>query len=150
MKHYDPKTYRVDDSVGYLLRRGATLLRADLEAAFADVELSFVQWVTLMLLRDRPGLTPVALCADLHHDSGAFTRLLDRLERVGYVARERDAHDRRLVHVRLTREGESVVAAQVPRVTERLNAAFADFTADDLSLFTRLLGRLITRLDAPH
>jgi DNA-binding MarR family transcriptional regulator len=150
MKHYVPEHYRVDDSVGYLLRRGSALLRADLEAAFAGVELSFTQWVTLMLVRDRPGLTPAALCADLHHDSGALTRLLDRLEALGYLLRERDERDRRLVHVRLTPEGERVLAAQLPRVTDRLNAVFAGFTSAEMALFTGFLGRLIGRLETTH
>ncbi len=38
------------------------------------------------------------------------TRLLDRLEEMGLVARERDAADRRLVTTRITREGLELLA----------------------------------------
>ncbi len=37
---------------------------------------------------------------------------VDRLERLGYVKRTRDAHDRRRVHLRLTPAGARVKAAQ--------------------------------------
>jgi len=51
------------------------------------------------------------------------TELVDRAERAGLVARERSSEDRRVVHLRLTDEGE-----------RRLFAAFRDLEAERRSL----------------
>ncbi|MFC8367317.1 MULTISPECIES: MarR family winged helix-turn-helix transcriptional regulator [unclassified Streptomyces] len=68
--------------------------------------------------------------------TGSATRLVDRLERAGYVVRERDAGDRRLVLVAVVPER----AAEFGRVWERLGggwfALFDDLDDAQLALFT--------------
>jgi len=147
MKHYDARTYTVENSIGYLIRRGSTLLRDGLEEAFEGHGLTFVQWVTLMRLRDDPALTAGDLCRDLHHDTGAFTRVLDHLEGRGLVRRERSAEDRRVVRLHLTPEGRQAVQGMVPIVVERLNDALQDFSAAEVATLARLLRRLTERLE---
>ncbi|MEU3201369.1 MULTISPECIES: MarR family winged helix-turn-helix transcriptional regulator [unclassified Streptomyces] len=67
--------------------------------------------------------------------TGAATRLVDRLERAGYVVRERDAGDRRLVLVAPVPEK----AAEFGRVWDRLGggwvALFDDLDDSELALF---------------
>jgi len=147
MKHYDARTYTVEASIGYLIRRGSSLMREELERAFVGHGLTFVQWVTLMRLRDDPALTAGDLCRDLHHDSGAFTRVLDHLEERGLVRRERSETDRRVVRLSLTPEGQQAVQAMVPVVVGRLNNALQDFSAAEVATLAKLLRRLTTRLE---
>jgi DNA-binding MarR family transcriptional regulator len=147
MKHYDARTYTVQDSVGYLMRHGASLMREELEAAFANHGFTFVQWVTMMRVRDNPALTAGDLCRDLHHDSGAFTRVLDQLEKRGLIRRERSETDRRVVLLHLTPDGRRVVETLLPIVVERLNHALAEFSAAEVATLARLLRRLIGRLE---
>jgi DNA-binding MarR family transcriptional regulator len=148
MKHYDARSYSVQDSIGYLMRRGASLMRDQLDAAFAGHDFTFVQWATLMLVRENPALTPGDLCRDLRHDSGAFTRILDHLEARGLLRRERSDEDRRVVQLRVTAEGRRVVNSLLPVVVEQLNDALADFTAEEVAMLAKLLRRLIARLQA--
>ena len=49
---YNPKTYKARDSVGYLVRRAGNLMTTRVEAAFADHEITFAQWMVMMKLRD--------------------------------------------------------------------------------------------------
>jgi len=148
MKHYDPRTYTVENSVGYLIRRSSTLMRDELEQAFEGHGLTFVQWVTLLRLRDDPQLTAGDICRDLRHDSGAFTRVLDHLEERGLVRRERSEADRRVMLLHLTSEGRHAVQSMLPIVIAKLNDALQDFTAAELSTFTKLLRRLTERLES--
>ncbi|MBS0394425.1 MAG: MarR family transcriptional regulator [Proteobacteria bacterium] len=147
MKHYDAHSYTVGDSIGYLIRHCASLMRQQLELAFEGQGLTFVQWVTLMRLRDNPRLTAGDLCRDLHHDSGAFSRVVDHLESSGLVSRERSASDRRVVQLKLTAAGRQAVTNLIPIVVERLNHALADFSAADVATLARLLRRLSARLE---
>jgi len=147
MKHFDARTYTVQDSVGYLMRHGASLMREELEAAFANHGFTFVQWVTMMRVRDNPALTAGDLCRDLHHDSGAFTRVLDQLENRGLIRRERSETDRRVVLLHLTPDGRRVVETLLPIVVDRLNHALAEFSAAEVATLAKLLRRLIARLE---
>jgi DNA-binding MarR family transcriptional regulator len=149
MKHYEVGSYRVDRSVGYLIRRSASLMREQLEAEFASQSLTFVQWVTLMLVRDGQALTPGALCRNLHHDSGAFTRILDHLEQRKLLKRARSGADRRVVQLRVTAAGRRAVEGLLPIVVGRLNEALQDFSRAEVETLAQLLGRLITRLEPP-
>ncbi len=150
MKHYDPRTYTVDDSVGYLIRRSAVLLRQQLEAAFEGHGLTFVQWVTLMRLRDDPQLTAGDICRDLNHDSGAFTRVVDHLEERGLIRRERSESDRRVVLLFLTGDGRQAVQAMLPLVVGHLNDALQDLSATEVATLAKLLRRVTARLELPE
>ena len=147
MKHYDAHSYTVEGSIGYLIRRGASLLRHELEQAFEGHGLTFVQWATLMRLRDEPTLTAGEICRDLHHDSGAFTRVLDHLEERDLVRRERSENDRRVVLLQLTADGRRAVQTMLPVVVERLNYALQDLSAAEVATLAKLLRRLTSRLD---
>jgi DNA-binding MarR family transcriptional regulator len=147
MQHYDARSYKVQDSIGYLMRRGAALMRHEIEGAFVGQGLSFVQWVTLIKLRDEPTLTAGDLCRDLQHDSGAFTRVLDHLEQHGLIGRERSESDRRVVQLVLTADGRRAVQSMLPIVVDRLNYALQDFSAAEVTMLAKLLRRLMARLD---
>jgi DNA-binding MarR family transcriptional regulator len=147
MKYYSPRSYTARSSIGYQMRRGALLMREQLEQATASGGFTFAQWITLVLVRDDASLTPGALCHYLHHDSGALTRLLDQLERQKYLLRERSASDRRVVCLRLTSAGRKVIDTLMPAVVDRLNSALEGFTAAEVKTLDGLLGRLIMRLE---
>lgn len=147
-RHYDVKTFRSSDSLGYLLKLSHSLMHDAAAAAFAGHDVSFAQWLVLMKLREGAALTASDLCRVMRHDNGALTRLLDQLEARGYVARERSHEDRRVVELQLTAAGRDKVAELVPLVVHRLNSSLAGFSKAEFTEFTRLLNKLITDLAA--
>ncbi len=147
MKHYDAVNYQLADSVGYLIRRGGALLRHELDTEFVEAELTPVQWLALMELRDDPRRSAAALCRALNHDSGAFTRVLDQLEEKGFLARERSVEDRRSVRLILSPAGLAATERALPMVVSRLNEALADFTVQEVADLKRMLNKLIARLE---
>jgi len=147
MSHYDPATYSVHNSVGYLLRRSAALLREQLESGFEAAGITFVQWATLILVRDNPGTTPGEVCRDLRHDSGAFTRIVDHLEERKLLQRVPNDADRRSVHLLLTEDGHRMIEVGLPLVVDRLNEVLGHFSATEVALLTSLLARMIARLE---
>jgi DNA-binding MarR family transcriptional regulator len=148
MKHAEPTTYRIEDSVGYLIRQGGALMRQELDHQFQHGDLTSVQWLTLMRLRDDPQCSAALLSRWLHHDSGAFTRVLDQLEAKGFLARERSLEDRRSVVLHLTDAGRAAAQAALPRVLDHINDALHDFTADEVTQLKQLLHKLIGRLES--
>lgn len=70
------------------------------------------------------------------------TRLLDRLESVALVSRERDSQDRRAVHTRITEKGRQLLAVAGPDVANAESQALAALAAGDQQSLTRLLASL--------
>ena len=93
-------------SLGLMFRqvRDAMWAYMERELQAAGHDLTFSQYITLKTLDGgRAGVTELARAAQLH--PGAMTRVLDKLEAQGLVARVTDPQDRRALHVDLTDEG---------------------------------------------
>ena len=93
-------------SLGILFRqvRDAMWARMAAELASRGHDLTFSQFITLKKLATGvASVTDLARAADLN--PGAMTRLLDRLEAKGLVARSADASDRRALSIHLTDAG---------------------------------------------
>ena len=73
----------------------------------------------------------------------SVTRLVDRLEKRGLVARSRDAEDRRRVDVRLTSHGERVLGESKVFKGSDLHLAVEAMTADERRAMTSSLGRFV-------
>ncbi len=69
--------------------------------------------------------------------SGAMTFVLDRLERVGMLARRRDERDRRRVFVELLPEAaQRALALHMPLI-QAMRSRLSSFSSDDLAAITR-------------
>ncbi|MFZ1287971.1 MAG: MarR family transcriptional regulator [Candidatus Phosphoribacter sp.] len=73
----------------------------------------------------------------------AVSSVLNTLERDGLVERHRESHDRRLVTVRLTTEGESRLAAAYGQENAVERAFFAPLGDTELDAFVELMRRLL-------
>jgi DNA-binding MarR family transcriptional regulator len=116
-----------------------------LEELCRDEGITHAQYValwTLCLADDPDAGLPVGAVADgLLNRASDATRLIDRLERAGFVERMRNPHDRRGVLVRTTDAGRTVFAGLTPRVQ-----AFHEHQWDNLTAAeTRQLSALLTK-----
>lgn len=73
-----------------------------------ELEITFPQYLTLMVLWEHDGATVGEIGHHLGLDSGTMTPLLKRLDVAGWVVRQRDTRDERRVRVYLTAAGRSL------------------------------------------
>lgn len=145
---YRVETFQAQTSVGCLIRRLNNLMTPRAEARFADEELTFSHWVTLMCLRDGLAATCADIARHMNHDSGATTRLVDQLEKRGLLTRSRSKTDRRVVHLALTAEGKAMTKTLAPRTINFWNEMLDGFTTAEATILVDLLSRLLTRMEA--
>ena len=145
-RHYSAGTFACSTSVGYLLKLSHVLMHDQVSAAFAAHDLSFIQWITLMKLKEGKVATASDLCKTMHYDNGSVTRLLDQLEARGLLRRERSKSDRRVILLKLTAVAEKKIAELVPVAVDELNAALGDFSKAEFAQLTKLLNKLIASL----
>ena len=72
------------------------------------LNLTYTQYIVLLVLWEEKEATVRELCRKLYLDSGTLTPLLKKMESQGYVSRRRNADDERVVTVRLTDAGEAL------------------------------------------
>ena len=73
---------------GRMLRRIDRLMSSFVESRFESLDISFMQWIALKLIRDGTVTNAGELARDLTITTGATTRLIDVLEKRGLVERD--------------------------------------------------------------
>lgn len=139
---YDGAQYDVSRSVGYQVYNLTQLMRREVEARMAALDLTDAQWRPLWVLASGRVDTANEMARLLEMDAGAMTRLLDRLEAKGLIERLRSEADRRVVHLQLTAAGRAA-AAQVPHVLAAVNNGFLQgFSEADWTQLRALIERM--------
>lgn len=140
---YDPLNYTPETSVGFLMRQILTSVATQVEAQLAHTELTNAQWVPLFKIYNGHASTVAELARVCHMDTGAMTRLLDRLEAKGLVQRQRSEADRRVVRIALTPAGQEAARAIPHALSAVQNRALAGFSADEFATLQQLLRRVL-------
>ena len=73
-----------------------------------ELDITYTQYITMMVLWEQKEITVKALGEKLFLDSGTMTPVLKSLESKGYVTRKRSKTDERSVSVFLTDRGEAL------------------------------------------
>ena len=145
---YKASSYRVESSVGYLINKLAQTIGRELDRRMVDLGLTDAQWKPLLLLQQGVCSTAADISRIAYHDTGAVTRLLDRLESKELLRRLRSAEDRRIVNLELTEEGERI-ASEVPKIiTQLANQVLTGFSQDEFLQFRDLLNRALVNAKA--
>jgi DNA-binding MarR family transcriptional regulator len=133
-----PAVALVDDLI-----RAASHLEPELEEALAEHGLTRPSYLVLEALRAAPEqrLTQRDLMASVQRTSGTLSVRLARLERAGYVERERDPDDRRGAIVTLTGRGRDRVEAARPAYADTAARLAAGLPEDERAAFGERLRR---------
>jgi DNA-binding MarR family transcriptional regulator len=140
---YRPEDYQPDQSAAYLMRRILTCIASQVDEALEPRGLTSAQWVPLFKLHLGHACTVAELARECQLDAGAMTRLLDRLEAKGLIARVRSSEDRRVVNLELTKEGREA-ARKIPEVLCKVQNAFLQgLSIAEWEQLKDLLGRVL-------
>ncbi|MGF6569986.1 DNA-binding MarR family transcriptional regulator [Paraburkholderia sp. GAS333] len=147
---YNADTTPLESSLGYYLTKARNVLVERTDRAVAPLGLTAQQIGVIVMLSSRRASTPFELSRAMSYDSGSMTRLLDRLEKKGFVVRTRSDADRRMVKLELTPQGDEA-ARQLPGLGAAvLNEQLRGFSAAEHATLIDLLSRFIANgLDGP-
>ena len=140
---YTLKNYTPEESIGFLLKRAGGALTVSLDRELAAYDMTHAQLGIFIRLMKGEARTAAELARGQVGDSGAMTRMLDRLEEKGFVERCRHPEDRRVIHVHLTDKGEQMAELMIKTAMNTLNHFLRDFTPDEIELFKGFLRRMI-------
>lgn len=123
------------------LMRTADRLSGPLERVMKLKGLSGSQYNVLRILRGEApkGISCQEIARRMITRDADLTRLVDRLMKHGLVDRERQADDRRVVHILITQQGLEVLASLDPVVVEANKRALGHIPAERLRDLIELL-----------
>jgi len=88
-------------------------------------------------------LSPTALARRAGLHPATMTGILDRLERRGWIVRERDPSDRRAVTVRAVRERYAALLRQYSGLNRSMNKLLAGYSDAELDVIADFMGRTV-------
>ncbi|MGB0127230.1 MAG: MarR family transcriptional regulator [Rhodocyclaceae bacterium] len=144
---YTEDSYRIEESVGYLLAQLRARLVSAVDAESAGYDITAAQWSTLLYIGNGHCRTAAELCRRTSCDTGSMTRMLDRLEEKGLIRRSRSTEDRRVVNIEFTPAG-SELFPKLPSIAIRvLNRHLRGFSRDELEQLKSYLRRMLANAE---
>ena len=137
----------LDEQLCFALYAASRRMTAAYRPLLEALDLTYPQYLVMLVLWERDGLTVSELGERLQLDSGTLTPLLKRLQHAGLVGRRRRQSDEREVEITLTDTGDRLRdrAAAVPRcLAEKLC-----MTVDAVTRLRDELKTLATQLASP-
>ena len=98
---------RLDQQICFALYGAAHAFTRAYKPLLDPIGLTYPQYLVLLFLWQSPEARVTDICAAMGLDTGTLSPLLKRLEKTGYIRRERSAEDERQVVIRLTPLGQS-------------------------------------------
>jgi DNA-binding MarR family transcriptional regulator len=110
------ETLKLGNQLCFAVYAAAHALNKTYKPLLEPLDLTYPQYLVMLVLWERDGLTVKEIGERLFLDSGTLTPLLKRLEAAGRVSRTRDPVDERQVRITLTDAGRALrdQAAAVP------------------------------------
>jgi MarR family transcriptional regulator, multiple antibiotic resistance protein MarR len=130
-------------AIGPLIGRVRTVMLSRLDAELQPFGITGMQFAILKNVTEGAAETAADLCRLLHYDTGSMSRLVDRLEEKGLMRRERSKDDRRVVSLRITGAGRTVLPRLRDSAARVIQRMLSGFSAAEVTDLRGLLGRMI-------
>lgn len=110
-----------------------------------EIDLTYTQYIVMMVLWDRKSMTVKELGQILYLDSGTLTPLLKKLETKGFLNRKRSEVDERNLIVTITEQGEDLREKAVT-VPEKISQCVV-LEPEEAMMLYRLLYKLLDQMN---
>lgn len=135
-------------ALGFLLSDVARMMRAAFDRKVKRIGLTRAQWQVLALLYHRPDVSQTELAELLEVERATAGRIIDRMERKGWVTRVPDPADRRINRLRLTPEAHDIEEEMGRAATDLLDDVMATLDEEEREALAEMLGRMKAQLQS--
>lgn len=110
------------------------------------LDLTYTQYIAMMVLWDQRSVTVKELGERLYLDSGTLTPLLKKLEGKGFITRKRSEEDERSLIVSVTEAGDALreKAIDIPR---KMTEESVNLEKDEIRELYRMLYKLLSQIE---
>lgn len=108
----------------------------------SEFGISISEWRILAMLGQKPSMTSSDISQRTKMDKAKVSRAVQKLEKQGYLLREKDEQDHRVSHLSLTNEGIELYNAIVPKALEWEGELVGSLSAQEYRDLHNLLNKL--------
>ena len=140
--------FPLDNSQGYIIHRLDVQMSLGLQHAFQTKGFNITpeQWGVLNRLWENEGMHQSALAQRTAKDRHNITRILNLLEKNGFIFRKPDREDKRRLNVYLTQEGKTLKQKLIPIVIGFLQKCFEGLTQGEVQDLRRIHEHILKNL----
>ncbi|MES2185375.1 MAG: MarR family transcriptional regulator [Pseudomonadota bacterium] len=138
----------LERAIPYLLARAGARMGNAFSQVVKPQGLSLSEWRVCASLHHQPQQTLSQLVLHASVDMSTLSRIVDRLEKQGWVVRGRSEQDGRAVSLSLSESGRAKTRELIPMAQHYEATALADFSAAETELLRGFLLRLYTNAEA--
>lgn len=106
-------------------------------------ELTMTEIRTIMMIEEYPGITATQLCHDWNRSRGAVSQILKKIEKKGFIYKEKSEDNDRIFHLYVTDQGMEVVhefvAEDFKDATNLTRSLLETCTEDELRAFYKVI-----------
>lgn len=138
---------KVGDTIGFLISRTNYKLRNELHHNIKPFNVTTEQWGIINTLWNNDGISQRELSGKAYKDQPTTARILDKLEKKGFVERRASPDDRRTFLIYLTDEGRKLRERLAPLSEKTMKKAMQDFTDTEIKQLRNMLNRISNNLE---
>lgn len=134
--------------LGFLLGHTSRFFKSTINKAFLEkgYDVTIEQFSIIMFLWHKDGVNQQLLADNALKEKTTVLRLIDSLEKYGYIRRDKDPNDRRNNLIFLTDAGKQLRIDLIDTVDDNADRVFNGFTVDEKENLERLLSKMYENL----
>lgn len=142
------RVYPINESPGRIVYFTHNSMKLGLTRLFSrsGYNITPEHWAVLSILWEEDGLQQAELANRCSKDRPNTTRMLDLLEKNGYIERRKDPNDRRSYRIFLTDKGKDLQPELTSLVIRFLNRAFKGITTEEMDMFVKVNKKIANNL----
>lgn len=110
-----------------------------------ELDLTYTQYITMMVLWEKEELNVKELGSILYLDSGTLTPLLKKLETKGYISRNRCREDERNLIIKITEKGDALKDKAV-NIPSEMSEKWVNLSKEEIKTMYHSLYKLLSQI----
>ncbi|MCX7885237.1 MAG: MarR family transcriptional regulator [Caloramator sp.] len=135
--------FDLDTCLCFTTNKAAKKLAEAFNERLSKYGITRVQWTAMYYLLKYCRLSQKELSEKMDIKESSMARLIDRLEKEGYVIRCRDTRDKRITFIELTEKGKDKIIGLLPEGEKMSSIACIGISNDELEVFERVLRKFM-------
>lgn len=138
---------QLEQYLPYRFNQMADQISSNLTTIFSsEFGVSLSEWRILALLGQQKTMISTDISQRTKMDKAKVSRAVHKLDKEGYLHRERDEQDHRVSHLSLTQSGIRVYNAIIPKALEWEESMVATLSDEERDLLHRLMSKLDSQM----
>jgi MarR family transcriptional regulator, transcriptional regulator for hemolysin len=138
---------RTAENINFMFSQTSNAMRVYIDKEMEDLGLTRAQWIVLSLLYSVNGSNHQELATHLGIGKGTLGKLVRKLENKGWLRRQANENDGRVINLFITDQALPMVKQLVELLFEESRRSLAGISQEEITLMRSLMNRIKDNID---